>query len=358
LLATYLVAALATIAIVTMAFYFRRNHPAEPKEVALADAPADQDRRGSPQRGYHSTDSRSGDDIPSSRAPVVRPPPRAPDGVAGGEPERSWAQGYTEGREAYAPQPRSGLSHNELLSLQDYTNGLARALGELETVLEEERSPGLTGSRIRDGRYEKIGDAYTHIGYLQADVERCTQLARSFLDEVHEKRDQVEERIAEQNEEIRRQEADLRKGLPAFMLRGAPDNAFLNLLMQSKREQPELADRLEAALRAYATTTRHSTDESEYIGRVYDVGERLSALLRSLDAKMLPARDIFDETIVWMTEVNNECHGRCSAYIPVLGAAFNENEMSADRPVVRVAGYRAWGVKNSKGILVRTAKVD
>jgi hypothetical protein len=312
--------------------------------------------------------------------------PRAPPGVAG--PAR------TQDARLDPPADRRGLADTperqpapaapDLSELQRSTESLAESLGRLEETLT-----GRTGVIVRPARYDTIVNASNYIQNLRRDAEYCIQLSDKLLGEVNvlrtsrdeaaNKRREADQRRIDAESELRslkaendrfrremdelnaqreRQQHESKKDFPTFMLSQGQESVFLKLLRLAEQRQPELADRFEATLHSYAATTRHEADESEHINRVYEIGERLFPLLRSLDERDLPTRSLYDETVAWMTEINNECYGKCSAYIPVIGAAYNDNEMSADRAVVRVNGYRAWGVKNSKGIVVRTAKVE
>lgn len=146
-------------------------------------------------------------------------------------------------------------------------------------------------------------------------------------------------------------------GLPKFMLDRAGVQ-FNDLLQRAKQAFPREGDRLEAALRSYATTLHHDADENEYISHTYELGERLIAVLRLFDAAELPTGNIYDEIVAWMTPVNEGGNGKCRAYIHAPGRGFDSVEMSSDRSIARVSGYHSWGVKNSKGIVVYPAKVE
>jgi len=156
--------------------------------------------------------------------------------------------------------------------------------------------------------------------------------------------------------EINQRDYAFKVGLPKFM--SGRDDTFLKLLRTGQRKSPEAAIRLEASLRSYATTIQYGGDENEFTLRVYEVGERLLGLLRTLDVEDLPHQAIYEEAIAWMTAINNECYGKCMAYLPPIGSSYNDREMSADRIGIRVSGHLAWGVRDSRGVVARTAKVE
>jgi hypothetical protein len=374
------------------AFYLGRNHHPKPVESTLTASPTD--------RAFltHTPHGASFPDAPASGggwqndAPRtwVEQPPRAPPGVA--DPtkplEAQLDRSADHDELANTTERRTTAPAPDLSELVQSTGSLAESLGRLEETLAG-RVPGSTGVIVRPARYETIADACIYIQNLWRDTEYCIGLSGKLLQEVStlraahdearrkyletdQRRIEAETRLRgleTENDEFRRemhqvnaerarQQEESKKDFPVFMLGKGQESGFLKLLRLAEQKQPELADRFEATLRSYAATTRHGADENEHINRVYEIGERLFALLRSLDERDLPTKNLYEEAVAWMTEINNECHGKCSAYIPVIGAAYNDNEMSTDRTVIRVNGYRAWGVKNSKRIVVRTAKVE
>jgi hypothetical protein len=291
-------------------------------------------------------------------------------------------------------------------SLQDHLKQLEKLHNKLAKSIDQVRDTLAGQSPSHEFRTEQYGtasDSHRHIEEICSTAKDCLQLAVKVMHEraeleIHKnniasdrdriadlaearqvdlkfvtgERDEYKvkavtaqasfEVTAKQLDDLKlensERDARERVGLPKFMLNVEAAPEFADLLQKAKSRFPREADRLDVGLRSYAATGQYGADENEYITRIYEVGERLIAMLRQFEPTELPRGDRYKEIIAWITKVNEECSGKCRAYVPEPGRDFDNLEMSSDRSVGRVSGYRSWGVKNSKGIVVFPAKVE
>lgn len=368
--------ALISLALVTagvlIGFVLSHNRPAG------SDAPV-RNSRGHPDGPGEWT-------IQSAAAPTFDSPVQAEpaDGKGSNRLPRGAPPGAAYGRPLTVSQDRAVQDEEpqpvqlDLRFLAQATEGIAQALSRLRsTLLGPDEVPDKEMELLRQRPYRSSTEARRHMRQIQELVEICTERVKDRIDQQRGKlaealKQRVEAealtRKAEAERDAMRRDRDalraesenrlkeLRKSLPPFIQTGGTN--FLQLLKVAKQKQPNAAEQLDVALRSYAIATRQGAQESEYIDRMYEVGERLFGILTVLDTKDLPTKDLYSEAVAWMQAINEECYGKCRAFIPVLGAPYRADEMLGDRVGKPVSGYKAWGVRNSKGVVVRTAKVE